>query len=347
VPSVSHSEVESYLTCRRKWWYGYGLSLRRVEESMGLALGTAGHAILDAFYRTILEGGDTNRAQKKVVPAALQVARLKYEELVEQGWEDRDDRRTPLYDLLFEYYLPNEPFVSGGYTILAAEQEFNLEYDSEAELRMPFVIDLIVRTPEKKIAIVDHKFVGQFYSLASTELMPQIPKYIAGLRALGHTVHEGIYNLVNTTRIRGPKLNKGPLIERLRDHLGDTDMDVSKLTVDKLTELADENGVNIYAGPTWEQLHTMLPIKPNNMRVQQTFIEQIDTAEEIQRRKQMDPEDLDRVSFRTANKMICDGCSFKDLCSTELSGGNTKLMIQSEYKVRERRTFTEVSEEVA
>lgn len=352
MPSVSHSEVESYLTCRRKWWYGYGLSLQRQDESMGLALGSAGHEILAAFYRTILEGGDTLRAQKKMVPAATQIARLKYEELVEQGWEDSDDRRMPLEKLMFEHYFPNEPFVEKGWLILAVEQEFNLEYDSESELRMPFVIDVIAKSPEKRIVIVDHKFLGQFYSSADVELMPQIPKYIAGLRALGHRVDEGLYNLVKTTNIKGDKLRKDELISALggvegKLHVGPDDVvDLKKYTVDVLVSMAEKQGVQVYAGPTVDQMLEWVPIKPNNVRVQQTFIEQIDTADEIQRRKEMDQEDLDRVSFRTANKMVCNGCSFRDLCSTELSGGNTKLMIQSEYKVRERRAFAEVSEEL-
>jgi hypothetical protein len=34
-----------------------------------------------------------------------------------------------------------------------------------------------------------------------------------------------------------------------------------------------------------------------------------------------------------------------DSCRTELSGGNSKLMIETEYKIRERKEFV-VSEEV-
>lgn len=344
MPSVSHSEVESYLTCRRKWWYGYGLSLRRQEEGMGLALGSAGHEILDIFYQTILDGADTNRGQRKLIPAATKVAELKYRELVEQGWEDRDDRRTPLYDLIFKHYIPNEPLVMEGYTILATEQQFNLEYDTENELRMPFVIDVIARSPEKKIVIVDHKFIGRFYTDKDIELMPQIPKYIAGLRALGHKVDEGLYNLINTTLIKGDKLTKQPLIERINEAAMPGQVS-GKETVAYLMEVAAHLGINIYAGPKPEQVLQSMPIRPNNVRVQQTFIEQIDTADEILRRQQMEQEDLDRVSFRTANKMVCSGCSFHDLCSTELSGGNTKLLIASEYEVRTRRQFDEISED--
>lgn len=348
MPSVSHSEVESYLTCRRKHWYGYGLSLQKVDDGAGLAMGSAGHEVLAAYYRTLLEAGDTNRKQRAAHGAGIVVARAKFRELVEAGYKDIDEKRMPLEKLLFEIYFENEPLVQDGYTVLAVEKEYNLEYDTENELRLPFVIDLIVRTPDKRVSIVDHKFVGQFYSDRDVLLMPQIPKYIAGLRALGHTVHEGVYNLIKTTNIKGDKMTKAQLVEALggpKLDVGPGDViDLNKMTMAVLEPMAQQAGISVYAGPKIEQMLAFIPVKPTNMRVQQTFVEQIDTAAEIQRRKEMEPDELDRVSFRVADKRICTGCSFFDLCETELSGGNVKLLMQSEYKVRERKVFVEIDE---
>jgi CRISPR/Cas system-associated exonuclease Cas4 (RecB family) len=347
MPSVSHSEVESYLSCRRKHWYGYGLSLQKVDSGAGLALGTFCHDVLAAFYRTLVEAGNTNSAQKKAMGAALVVARAKFVELVEKGYEDVDERRMTAEELLFKYYFPNEPLVNEGYVILEVEQEYNLEYDTESELRFPFVADLLVRTPDKRVSIVDHKFVGQFYNDRDPLIMPQIVKYIGAMRALGHRVDEGLYNLVKTTRIKGDKMTKTQLLDALAETGESREALLGiKATVADLQALAEDKGIEVYAGPKLEQLFLQIPVKPTNTRVQQTFIEQIDVADEIQRRKEMDAEDLDRVSYRTADKRICQGCSFFDLCTAELSGSNTKLLLQTEYKVRERRVFAEVSEEI-
>jgi len=88
-----------------------------------------------------------------------------------------------------------------------------------------------------------------------------------------------------------------------------------------------------------------LEIKPSAQRVIRTFEEQINAANEIQTRKSWPIEEQERTAYRTANKMVCNSCSFKDLCTMELSGGNVPLLMRTEYRQRTRRQFNEVSEE--
>lgn len=39
--------------------------------------------------------------------------------------------------------------------------------------------------------------------------------------------------------------------------------------------------------------------------------------------------------------MVCKSCDFKDLCVSDLQGGNSELMIKSQYKLRERKVFAD------
>jgi hypothetical protein len=302
--TVSHSEVEGYLLCRRKHYYGYGLSLQRVSESASLATGSAGHQVLEAFYSTILAAGDTNKAQLKAFDVALEAAHNKYAELVESGsYEHTDQRRCSLEFTLFDNevgYFSQEKIINKGNVVQAVEAEFNLEYDAETESRLPFVIDLIVRDPEGKTVIVDHKFVWDFYTPSDSDIQPQIPKYIAGLRALGYPASHGMYNMLRTRKIKAP---------------------------------------------TQEQMSSTLQIRPTTARVVRTFEEQIDMATELQALKLLPIEVQEKKAYRTANKMVCQSCSFRDLCEGELAGANTKLIMQSEYKKRERKVFDLVSED--
>lgn len=290
MPSVSHSEVDSYLLCRRKHYYGYTKSLQRVRESSSLAMGSAGHKVLEVFYAEILEG--------KKFEAAVKRARQEADAL--QSEVEIPSNRASIFDTLFDFYFPNEPMVREGWEILAVEKQFNLEYDPENKLQYPFVVDIIAKSPEGKVVVVDHKFVYDFYNYEASIMQPQIPKYIGALRALNYKVDHGAYNMIRTRKLKEPD---------------------------------------------FASMVQWLDVKPEPVRVQQVFKEQIAVASEIQKIKLLDEAEQDAQAYRVANKMVCQSCSFLDICRTELSGGNSKLMIQTEYKIRERKEI-EVSEEV-
>jgi RecB family exonuclease len=290
MPSVSHSEVDSYLLCRRKHYYGYGLSLERIATSHSLATGTAGHRVLEAFYRVILANDNNPDSWDE----ALQAAQDEYAAIVDEGYEDAPNRAA-LHDMLFNDdwgYFANEFMVRNGWTVLAVEQEFSLVYDTDTESSYPFVVDMIVRDPNGQMVVIDHKFVYDLYTPGQTDLQPQIPKYIGALRAMNHEVAYGAYNMVRTRKLKAP----------------------------------DASSMNYF-----------MILKPNTERVLNTFMEQLGVAAEIQALKELSLDEQSKRAYRTANKMVCQSCSFKDICSTELIGGNTQLMLKTEYKIRERR----------
>jgi hypothetical protein len=192
--AVSHSRAEGYLTCRRKDYYGYTLELQRVSESIAFSHGSAVHSMLEVFYRTMLEAGDTPAQQIDAWDNAVLNVEKHFAEMKAEGYED-PDKRAPLA-LIFEKYLENEPYVRNGWTILAVEAEFNLAI--EDDLEYPFVVDLIVQDDRGAMVVVDHKSAYDFFNEEDARLMPQIPKYIGALRALGYKVAYGQYNLLRT-----------------------------------------------------------------------------------------------------------------------------------------------------
>jgi CRISPR/Cas system-associated exonuclease Cas4 (RecB family) len=290
MPSVSHSEVDSYLLCRRKHYYGYTKSLQRVQESAALAMGSAGHKVLEVFYTAIIRGDSFDEA----LVEAKEIADTLREQVSIPA------NRANIFDTLFDLYFPNEPLVKEGWTILAVEKQFNLEYDPDTQAQYPFVVDVIAKSPEGKVVVIDHKFVYDFYNYEASIMQPQIPKYIGALRALNYKIDHGAYNMIRTRKLKES---------------------------------------------TAEGMLSWLDVKPEPARVQQVFKEQIAVASDIMAIKAMSPEMQDAHAYRVANKMVCQSCSFLDICRTELSGGNSKLMIETEYKIRERKEFV-VSEEV-
>jgi hypothetical protein len=296
MPSVSHSEVDSYLLCRRKHYYGYGLSLERVSTSHSLATGTAGNRVLETFYKTLLSAGKTATEQLEAWDAGLLAAQQEYGTIVEEGYEDAPNRAL-LHDMLFNDdwgYFANEYMTRAGWTILAVEAEFSLIYDEDKQSSYPFVVDMIVQDTEGRYVVIDHKFVYDFYTPEQTDLQPQIPKYIGALRAMNYEIGYGAYNMVRTRKLKTP----------------------------------ESSSMNYF-----------MILKPNTDRVLNTFMEQLGVAAEIQALKELPLEDRGKRAYRTANKMVCQSCSFRDICSTELMGGNTELMLKTEYKIRERRVI--------
>jgi len=301
MPSVSHSEVDSYLLCRRKHYYGYGLSLERVTTSQSLATGTAGHRVLEAFYRHLLELASTAEGQLERFDIALKRAEEEYDAIIAEGFEEPSNR-AQLFDILFNHdwgYFANEFMVRNGWTIVAVEKEFSLVYDEESDSKYPFVVDLVVRDPKGDYVVIDHKFVYDFYTPAQTDLQPQIPKYIGALRALDYQIAYGAYNMLRTRKLKTPAS---------------------------------------------DSMQYFMMLKPNPDRVLNTFMEQLGVAAEIQALKELSIEEQDKRAYRTANKMVCQSCSFREICATELMGGNTELMLRTEYKIRERRVIGAANE---
>lgn len=303
MPTTSFSEVSSYVLCKRRHFYGYSRQLERIETSDSLTEGKMIHSILETFYRAVLEGVDFEDAVE-----------LAYSAFILSGYQwDKDKKRADVGRMLFDFYFPNEPFVRQGYRVLAVEKEFLLEWDSETEDRLPFVIDLILRDPQGRIAIVDHKSAYDFIDDDATALQPQVPLYMAALRALGYPADYGLYNQIRTRPIVGKKTAENPDGE----------------------------------GPTLEQAMKVTHIRPTTDRLVQTFQEQVGMAREINERKRHTLSDQSETAWRVANKMVCNTCAFKELCIGELNGSNTDLIERTYYKARERRSFTLITEEVA
>lgn len=354
--SISHSRADNYLLCRRKEYYGYGLELTRINESDSLAFGSAVHEVLEVFYGTILELGGKGKTkpviarQKKAIAAARKAAFEKVDALYSKDFED-SERLPALRRTIERYLFEAEPFV-GTHRVLAVEKKFNLQYDDENEDQFTFIIDLLLEDAEGYIVAVDHKTTYDFYDDDAIAIQGQIPKYIGALRALGYKVNYAIYNQLRSRPLNGTKMLKGEIIEALTtEGRSETDYDIdgplSKLKVADLEELAINNGIKTRTEADKEDLFRMHDFRPSATRVVRTFEEQVMVAAEIRTRASMSIEDQERTAFRTANKMVCKSCPFRDLCESELAGLPVKMMMETEFKKKEKRDKVAVSKEIA
>lgn len=308
IVSISHSRVDSYLRCRRQNYYGYVQRLEKKASGDGLYYGKASHAVLEAYYEVFLQSR-TAKAQRRRMPEARRAALQAMAQLEAEGYVD-PPKKVPLRELIFDWYIPNEPLVRNGYIILATEQAYNLKVNDE--MSYLFIVDLIVQDPKGRIAVVDHKNMYNFIAPAEAALLPQIPKYIGALRALGKVYPEyGIYNQLRTRVIRGTKKPDGT-----------------------------------YPGPTLDQMLNRFNIEPSDQRIIRTFEDQIEVAEEILWLDQQDPETQDRVSWRTGDASTCQRCPFRTLCAADLEGSSDATTIRDAFfRVKDPRESIDITED--
>jgi len=324
--------VDSYLLCRRKDYYGYTLRLERVREVSSTSLGTAIHRVLAAFYREAMAGGNFDEC----LDAAWEELRNVYAE----GFTNPENRQD--IEVTLRFYFDDEPFISKGYQVLGVEEELNLAYEGG---EYPFVVDLILEDPKGYIVVVDHNSAYRFNYYDNTDMMPQIPKYIGALRALGRKAHYGLYNLLRTEKIQGEKMKKADLVQAITDLKYPYPEELPKKTVADLQEIAESAHISTCAGPTPEQMHKIIEVRPNAQRINQTLMEQIAVSQEIRQRDELPVEEIEATAWRTMNSKVCDDCWFLEICNEQLRGGNAAIVLASEYRVRDKREPIPITEE--
>lgn len=82
---------------------------------------------------------------------------------------------------------------------------------------------------------------------------------------------------------------------------------------------------------------------PSVKRIQTSFTEQVDVARRLQRLRKLPIEEQNRLAVRTANHMVCNSCSFQDLCVADLNGEPLDLIIEANYQPRTDR-YEEIEE---
>lgn len=192
--TVSHSEVESWLLCERRHYYGYGLELQRRRESDSLTRGILGHDMMRHYLEQFIVGApvvaDTKAldvvelSPKHATPQAIATASW----LVSQMTPDNVTLIKELADL-FTAFLEVNPLE--GFEILAVEKDFVIDFTDDVS--MGFVVDFIARDPSGKIVVGDHKFVYDFMLDDNIDMLPQLPKYMAALRASDLPVDYAMY----------------------------------------------------------------------------------------------------------------------------------------------------------
>lgn len=205
---ISHSEVESYLSCQMKHFYAFGDStfgeyagLEPKSFSDALFRGITGHEALQEFYKSLLEGDSYERACE-IVTETLNVIAFRPQVMTNAS---HLNIVTDLKVRILPRYLQGagKEKYNAGWRPAYVEHTFRLEMDFDnGRFIYPFRPDVIMRDPAGNLWVWDHKFVYNFYTPDQINLLPQIPKYVGALRACGVAIKGGFYNQLRWREVK-------------------------------------------------------------------------------------------------------------------------------------------------
>lgn len=204
---VSNSEVQTWKSCRRKWYLSYYACLgpRREEKHGPRALGTRVHTCLEAYYVQQLPGA---LPPDFVDPIALHddLVRLDLMEYPEQAEQITKDAQ--LSRIMLEGYFEwlEESGSDAGMEIIAAEEE--VRHEVTLPTGTPVIIrgklDLRARQEhDDSVVFLDHKTVGDFTTPTKTiHLDEQLPMYelLLKLTHPGEKIDGGVYNMIRKVK---------------------------------------------------------------------------------------------------------------------------------------------------
>lgn len=187
--AISNSEVDSFNTCERKWWFAFGLNREPKRHSRSLSIGIAGHEILAIYYSALARGVDKEKA--------IQLATKRLTQMyVNDEFEPQFLQVT--HALLSRYWAIDR--IAEFCEILAVEEDFYLPITDKYWYAMR--LDLLLKVNSGKesgnIILVDHKFTYDFKTANMLKLNPQMSKYVPTIRYSGIPVAEAYLNQFRT-----------------------------------------------------------------------------------------------------------------------------------------------------
>lgn len=178
---ISNSEVSTWLTCERKYYYNFDLNLAPKKYGQSLSRGLAGHKVLETFYRSLKDNSNYDKAVAAGQECLAQ--------MMQEGYYD--------LEILVDIARITERYWTfakkDNWEILAVEAKHAIDLTDEYDYTMR--IDVLARV-NGELMPIDHKFVYDFYSLDAVNYMPQLPKYLASLRHAGVHANRAMLNML-------------------------------------------------------------------------------------------------------------------------------------------------------
>jgi hypothetical protein len=331
---TTHSMLKQYLSCPKSAQYKYAERLKQVSltrRDQPLKRGTWVHELLQAYY----ESDDWRQAHARNT--------RKFNSLMDEEKEELGDLPAECLRLFKSYlwhYGANKDDPTHGWNVLGAEQTFEAVWpDSEDGLDIYRCrVDLLVED-QYGLLIVDHKTHKSLPSMTFRMLDVASPLYIWAARESGYDVRGFLWNYIKVKAPTEPKMvYVGKPNERLSTQAIDTDYPTYARAI-------KENGLDHTAEPYRSRLRSLKAQRWREGEPQTSPFFRRDILEKdddiisrvvatAMRTRDRLHDDFDDYELTERNNgRHCDWCSFGQLCSVEMYGGNGDHIRRKQFRV--------------
>lgn len=334
---MSHTEIEHFQRCEYKHYLRYGLGLRPRVMKAQVEVGSWVHSLLEAHYQALKDEKDSSKAVDR-----------KHEQLLAEKWNPLFDEEKELLnkDVPGDLDLPETAYrIAKRYVeryraedqaqwrrILLVEKEVTVTTDW---LARPFVLvcDLVVLDKHGWVRIYDHKVVKDIPDEESRLLDPQGARYVLAMHEF--LQHKGlkvrgivmVYDYIRARLPATPALLKSG--KALSKQWIDTEPDTYLAAIKEYgfdpKEYEDFlDRIRREGKPYFDRWAVPKP------RARLDYEKQLLSYYSVvtKRERPFHPRSLDRI------RCTFD-CEFKDICMTELEGGDARHILQERFEVNE------------
>jgi hypothetical protein len=323
---ITHSALKTFKRCPRQYYYKYVQRLKPRMLGVPLKRGTWMHELLEVHHG----GGDWKLRHIELCK--------KYDELLDEEKDYYGNLPEECYSLMraYIYYYANDSWQTH-------ETEFTIE--TELPLKSALVVyrgrvDILFENVFG-LWIGDHKTHGRLPGLTFRLLDAQSALYMWAALDQGLEVQGFMWNYLRTTGPSKPRVVKAG--NRLYKNMGDTDYYTFGLEIKRLLATGELKAITpdikaqllrlkseqyVPGEPQTSPFFRRDPLDKDHDMLGRVITETIHTVARIRKYPFHRPDMVERSIDRG-----CEWCAFRDLCTVELMGGDTKYLKKNNFKV--------------
>lgn len=322
---ITHSAIKTFRRCPRSYYYKYIRRLKPRTLGTPLKRGTWLHELLEEHHK----GGDWRLKHVELCK--------KYDELLDEERDYYGNLPEECYALMraYVYYYQEDPWNT-------RETEFTIE--TQLPIRSATVVyrgrvDILFDNIFG-LWIGDHKSHARLPDLTFRLLDAQSALYLWAALETGLPVEGFMWNYLVTGAPSKPRVVKAG--DRLYKKMGATDYHTFGAEIKRLLRTGELIGVTpeikdmlarlkaqryVPGEPQTSQFFRRDTLEKSDGMLNQVVGEAVHTVARIRKYPFHRPELIERVIERG-----CSFCSYRDLCTVELMGGDTRYLLKNNFR---------------